>query len=257
MKSVIVDQICKQMALPNRINVNLVKEWEIEEDIVEVQNPRPEFVLRIRAKSAANLPNADFQLSQVFGMGGKRTGSDPYCNIRIGAQVFRSVTLKNTCDPQWPSEGATADFAIYSCRQEVEFDVYDDDFGYGKDDYLVGTVMCVNDILSHSSHVLDMHPAKKTPRHNDNGSGDSTRSGKKTKGWDVVTKVKSKVKSFWSKKEQVEEVVTLEIDAVRCDLVPFPEAARTIDQSGAEGPSEALLGVTIYGMVPMGAKKDP
>lgn len=55
----------------------------------------------------------------------------------------------------------------------------------------------------------------------------------------------------------MEEVITLEIDVVRFDLVPFPEAARTIDQLGAEGPSEALLGVTIYGMVPMGAKKRP
>merc|ERR1712137_125379 len=240
MKNVIVDQIYKKMALPNRININLVKEWDIEEDIVEVQNPRPDFVLRIRAKSAANLPNADFQISQLFG--GKRSGSDPYCNIRMGAQVFRSSTMKNNCDPVWPSEGATGDFAIFNHRQEVEFDIYDDDFGLGKDDHLVGTVMCVDDLLSHSSHVLNMHPAKKILPQNNSISDDVTKpdSGKKIKGWQ---KVKSELKSLRSKKVKVEEIVTLEIDVVRFDLVPFTESLMEKTRLGA-GPSEALLGVS-------------
>merc|ERR1712110_746188 len=128
-------------------------------------------------------------------MGGKR--SDPYCNIRMGAQFFRSVTLKNTCDPEWPPEGATSDFPICNCRQEVEFDVYDDDFGFSKDDHLVGTAMCVSDLLSHSSHVLEVHPVKKNPPQNNDRSSEVTRSdnGKKTKGWDVITKAKSITKS--------------------------------------------------------------
>jgi len=248
------------MALPNRINVNLVKEWDIDEDIVEVQNPRPDFVLRIRAKSATNLPNADFQLSQVLGMGGKASGSDPYCNIRIGGQLFRSVTLKNTCNPEWPSEGATADFAIYNCRQEVEFEVYDDDFGIGKDDFLVGTAMCVSDLLSQRSHVLDVHPAaRKIILQNTTSSVDLTKSGssKKSKGWDVMTKINpiNKIKSLRSKKEKLEEVATLVIEVARFELVPFTESAVKKNRPEAGGLSEAVLGVTIYGMAPLGGKK--
>jgi len=53
----------------------------------------------------------------------------------------------------------------------------------------------------------------------------------------------------------VEEVATLVIDVVRFDLVPFTEAAVKRNRPEAGGLSEAVLGVAIYGMAPLGGKK--
>merc|ERR1712137_1361852 len=269
-----VDQICKRLALPNRVNINLVKEWELEQDIAELSNPRPQCILRIRAKSAANLPNADVQISQLLGLSSKRTGSDPYCYICMGAQSFRSATLKNTCDPEWSSETATGDFAVYNARQEVELDLFDDDFGLGKDDHLGGAKISVSTLLDASSYVLKLLPAKKAPAassvdnsssHNSSPRSDglpsdeadsglqnpSPQSPKKAK-WNVFSKVKG---FMGSKKEKPEEILpTLEIGVAKLSLVPCTQPALEKLRALGKGPNEAMLGVTIYGLAPMGAR---
>lgn len=266
MKNVVVDQICKRLALPNRVNVNLVKEWELEQDIAELNNPRPQCILRIRAKSAANLPNADLQFSQLLGLSSKRTGSDPYCYICMGAQSFRSATQKNTCDPEWASE--IGDFAVYNTRQEVELDVFDDDFGLGKDDHLGGAKICVSMLLEASSYLLKLQPQKKAPAASpvDNGTprdsppsndglpsddaeNPNLQSPKRAK-WNVF----SKVKGFMKKDKSEEILPTLEIGVTKLSLVPCNPPALEKIRAGGKGPSEGMLGVTIYGLAPMGAR---
>merc|ERR1712107_162405 len=154
--------------------------------------------------------------------------------------------------------GATGDFAIFHAHQEFEFDVFDEDID--KDDHLVGTVICVHDLMSRRSHVLNVHPRKKEPQ-NANACNSPRTEGK---GWDVMSKVKSVTrlssalhpkKDKAKAKEKVEEVSTLEVEVVRFDLVAFTESAMKKSRSGAGGPSEAVLGVSIYGLAPMGAQK--
>lgn len=244
MKKVVLEQICKKMALPNRFNIQVVKEWDMVEDIVDVQNPRPTTIVRVRVKSASNLPNADIQLTHMLGLTTKRTGSDPYAMIKIGAEEFRTDTLGNTCDPVWENGTATGDFPVYNMMQEVELDVYDDDYGMGKDDHLVGTKMFVCDLLKFPSHSLVVKPHPKKP--------DSTPANAKQ---NPAQKVLSKVKSLMKKDEKEEDPAILEIDVNKLRLVACTpqalEKARKIPFSS----SEALLAVSVYGIAPVGARK--
>jgi len=243
MRNVVVEQVCKKLALPNRFNITLVKEWDMVEDIVDVQNPRPQCILRIRVKSAANLPNADLQLTHILGLTKKRTGSDPYAMIKIGAQTFRTETLGNTCDPVWET-GATGDFSIYNMMQEVELDVYDDDYGMGKDDHLVGTKMFVTDLLKSPSHKLVVKP---NPKKDAPGCTEA----KPTRARQAMDKVKNLMK----KEEKEEEPSHLEIDVSSLRLVSCSPQALEKIRKLPDSSSEALLAVSVYGIAPVGTRK--
>jgi len=116
----------------------------------------------------------------------------------------------------------------------------------------VGTVVGVGDLMSGSSHVLNVYPRKKESQNDSSGDPNRADSSRTS----VIAKVKSIISMQPKKekvKETVEEVATLTVEVVRYDLVAFTESATKKNRFG--GGSEAILGVSIYGLAPMGAQK--
>lgn len=114
-------EFAKQLVLPNKKYFTLVDNYQARK-IVE-----PTGVVRLDVIGAHNLLKADVGL---FGM----RKSDPYVDIRICNQDFRTPTISNTINPKW---NYLCEALIYgnAYMQMINMQVLDEDKG-SKDDFL-------------------------------------------------------------------------------------------------------------------------
>ncbi|KAJ9457838.1 Synaptotagmin-4 [Diplonema papillatum] len=95
-------------------------------DAAKLKCPAPEGLVRVTVVKAMNLPSTDF--------GG---GCDPFVQIRVGAQTFRTTTKSNQQCPVW---NETFDFLVYNQEQWLIIEVLDDDNKISGSDDLIGSV---------------------------------------------------------------------------------------------------------------------
>jgi len=257
MKKVVLEQLSKKLVLPNRMSISLVKEWDLADDILSIQHPPPESIVRIRVKSANDLPIADIQFAKMFGMGDPdhKGGSDPYTIIRLGAQTHRTATVKDNTEPVWDMETATADFFVYNMHQQVEFEVMDDDFGLSGDDFLAGLKMEIKDFILQNSHTLELEAEDVVPKEKSrNKITEEPEADKKKEDKDEGGGVVSLFRQETKVQAQGHNPL-LNVDVCCFNLVPCTMAALEHVRTFGVGPSEALLGVGIYGLGPIGSRK--
>jgi len=121
---VLMTQVANTMVVPARIAMDLVDDDEFDD--AELKYPEPVGVLRFLLKSGRGLRAAD--------IGWTSSSSDPYVNVHIGQQSWRSSTVWSTLNPVW-THGNVADFLIYDLDQVAIIDVYDED-KLSQDDFL-------------------------------------------------------------------------------------------------------------------------
>ena len=106
-----------------------------EEDDINPED-LPEGTLHLDVLGARNLPKSDLI--------GK---SDPYAEIALGDQVYRTPTVKNSQNPEW---NYGADFELDGSQPtDVELDIFDQD-KLGKDKPLGSALLPVSDLLERS-----------------------------------------------------------------------------------------------------------
>lgn len=91
LRSVGEDVICSIMVLPNRIVVPMSP--DLIADDSDLRYPIPEGVIRMNVIEANELVKMDSVL--------KGGAADPYLLLEVGAQEFRTKTMKNTLTPVW------------------------------------------------------------------------------------------------------------------------------------------------------------
>jgi len=164
MAEVILDNVGKALVLPNRIHINLIKDFRLDLDVVSLSHPLPEMIVRVHVKRARNLPGADYQLTDVKNFFTKQhqdkqhsggSTSDPFCKVTLGNQVLRTETMQKTLDPDWPIT-AVGDFFVHSDKQHLTFEVFDDDYGYSGNDLLGSVTQDLFTAGSSSSHTLKL-----------------------------------------------------------------------------------------------------
>jgi hypothetical protein len=133
-REVVTDGISNVCVLPKRIVSDMDPK---EERLFRLLAPFPPGCLRLELIAARDLAGKDFA---IFG----KATSDPYANVRIGAQMQKSKTVKKDCNPKW---NEPFDFCVYDKHQNVRIDVYDEDFG-GGDDELGMLEMTVDELLN-------------------------------------------------------------------------------------------------------------
>eukprot|EP01061_Rhynchopus_euleeides_P007705 TRINITY_DN16779_c0_g2_i1.p1 TRINITY_DN16779_c0_g2~~TRINITY_DN16779_c0_g2_i1.p1 ORF type:complete len:1538 (+),score=695.46 TRINITY_DN16779_c0_g2_i1:168-4616(+) len=108
------------MLVPNMITIPM----HPKVDVAKLKCPPPEGIMRLHILGAVNLPGTDW--------GG---GIDPYIEVRVGAQTYKSKKVKNSACPEW---NETHDFLVYNQEQWVSINVYESDV-IGND--LIGSVL--------------------------------------------------------------------------------------------------------------------
>ena len=108
-RSYVNDFLASWMLVPNMISIPM----HPSVDVAKLKCPPPEGIMRLHVVGAVNLPGADW--------GG---GVDPYIEIRVGAQCFKTKTVRNSKCPVW---NETHDFLVYNQEQWVSINVYDSD----------------------------------------------------------------------------------------------------------------------------------
>lgn len=120
-RSVINSQVAALCVLPNEIVVPLAPDV----DVTKLYFPEPDGVVRIKIIEAKNLENKDISLLTK----GK---SDPYCEIQVGSQFFKTRTIDNNLNPIWNEVfEAVVDQAH---GQKLRIELFDED--QGKDEEL-------------------------------------------------------------------------------------------------------------------------
>ncbi|VDK74121.1 unnamed protein product [Litomosoides sigmodontis] len=89
-RAIIDSQVSSLCVLPNEIIVPLAPNI----DITRLHLPEPDGVLRLKIVEARNLENRDAGFT-------KRMASDPYCQIQVGSQIYRTKTIDNDLNPVW------------------------------------------------------------------------------------------------------------------------------------------------------------
>lgn len=122
MRKVVQEQVNYFLVLPNKISIPLV------EDIsrYDLKFIPPDGVLRIFVAEAAELRRAD------IGIVGKGK-SDPYCIIRVGAQIFQTQVIKENINPNWSEYFEMV--VDQASGQSIDIEVFDKDQG-NDDDFL-------------------------------------------------------------------------------------------------------------------------
>ncbi|KAJ9459046.1 Reticulocyte-binding protein 2-like protein a [Diplonema papillatum] len=92
-------------------------------------SPAPQGVLRVTVVKAQDLEAADEGFNPT---------SDPYVVVRVGAEEWRTKTVKESLDPVWDGDNSHC-FMVYSPEQWLMLDVYDEDEGK-TDDHIGGVV---------------------------------------------------------------------------------------------------------------------
>jgi Ca2+-dependent lipid-binding protein len=89
-RSIINAQMANMCVLPNSMVIPLVPEVNINRLFV----PLPDGVIRIKVVEAGNLENKD--VSFIV-----KDKSDPYCELQLGSQLYRTRTINNNLDPKF------------------------------------------------------------------------------------------------------------------------------------------------------------
>lgn len=136
LRSVVLDQISYYMVLPNKIPIQLVDNMYL----ADLKYPMPQGVLRLNVIGGRELKAADIKL---LGKG----KSDPYCNIYVGAQKFKTKVIQGTISPVWNEYFE----AIVDQKegQMVEIDVLDED--PGEDDSLGSASLDISSVATQGS----------------------------------------------------------------------------------------------------------
>ncbi|KAK0419418.1 hypothetical protein QR680_014133 [Steinernema hermaphroditum] len=87
-RSIVNSQVAALCVLPNKIVVPLAPNV----DVTKLYFPEPDGVIRLKIIEARNLENRDISFLHK----GK---SDPYCEIQVGSQIFRTRTINNDLNP--------------------------------------------------------------------------------------------------------------------------------------------------------------
>lgn len=101
-RRLIDDAIAKAMVTPNRIAMQIGDDPKV--DLARLRNPPPEGVLSIRVTKAVGLEGKDFSLSTPT--------SDPYVQVKVGGESWKTPTVMKTCDPVW-EEDNFHDFVVF------------------------------------------------------------------------------------------------------------------------------------------------
>ncbi|XP_069791360.1 extended synaptotagmin-3-like [Narcine bancroftii] len=130
----ILDTIASYMVLPNRYTCPLTNQVSVS----QLRFPLPQGVVRIYLNKAANLIRKDTYL-----MGMVQGKSDPYAIIRVGAQTFRSKTIKGNLNPEWHE---IYEAVVHEALgQDLEMELFDED--PDKDDFLGSLVIDLAEVM--------------------------------------------------------------------------------------------------------------
>eukprot|EP00397_Hematodinium_sp_SG-2012_P014640 GEMP01014888.1.p1 GENE.GEMP01014888.1~~GEMP01014888.1.p1 ORF type:complete len:699 (+),score=207.58 GEMP01014888.1:190-2286(+) len=120
-----VDQgVRDALVLPNRILAPVACMYQLQ-TIRPLHNPPPRGVLRLTVLEMRNLPAADFSM---FGAG----SSDPYAEVSVGAQNWKSDKVMGTLNPVF-AKGNVELFFFFTNHQNVRLKVWDYDRASGDD----------------------------------------------------------------------------------------------------------------------------
>ncbi|CAP35095.2 Protein CBR-ESYT-2 [Caenorhabditis briggsae] len=120
-RSVINSQIAALCVLPNEIVVPLAPDV----DVTKLYFPEPDGVVRLKVIEAKNLENRDISFI-------KKGKSDPYAEIQVGSQFFKTRTIDDDLNPIWNEYfEAVVDQAD---GQKLRIELFDED--QGKDEEL-------------------------------------------------------------------------------------------------------------------------
>jgi Ca2+-dependent lipid-binding protein len=121
-RSVVNAQIANLCVLPNKIVMPLAPNV----DITKLYFPEPDGIVRIKIIEARNLENKDISIL-------RKDKSDPYCELQVGAQIFRTKTINNDLNPTFNEYfEAVVDQAS---GQTLRIDLFDED-STGQDEEL-------------------------------------------------------------------------------------------------------------------------
>ncbi|XP_051841585.1 extended synaptotagmin-3 [Antechinus flavipes] len=130
--SIFEDLIAAHLVLPNRVTVPVKKGL----NITNLRFPLPCGVIRVYLLEAEKLERKD----GFLGLKGK---SDPYAQVTIGLQNFRSKTVYRNLNPTW---NEVFEFIVYEVPgQDLEVDLYDEDTD--KDDFLGSLQINLGDVM--------------------------------------------------------------------------------------------------------------
>ena len=128
-------------------------------------------------------PGANWKMGAV-----RHFTSNPYCLLRLGGTSFRSSTVKNSTNPDWPLSDA-AYFIVHNREQELQVDVMDNDEGFLQRNFvgLLGRLrLTVSQLLSGAETVkrykLDTSEVKSGLLHVD----DPVNTGIPSESWDSL-----------------------------------------------------------------------
>eukprot|EP00928_Gymnodinium_smaydae_P035498 TRINITY_DN24977_c0_g1_i1.p1 TRINITY_DN24977_c0_g1~~TRINITY_DN24977_c0_g1_i1.p1 ORF type:complete len:892 (+),score=211.88 TRINITY_DN24977_c0_g1_i1:112-2787(+) len=126
-RKVVMDLICQQLVLPNRLFIHWIQGKEHQTSIAAMEYPMPEGLLRIQVQQARGLAAKDWSF-----MGTAK--SDPYAKIQVGNRVHKTAVEYSTLAPNWGASG-WADFPFYNMKQDVSVAIFDWD-AYKSADFL-------------------------------------------------------------------------------------------------------------------------
>ncbi|XP_055342694.1 extended synaptotagmin-2-like [Paramacrobiotus metropolitanus] len=133
MRKVVQEQINYFTVLPNKITIPLIQNLS-KYDLKFIP---PDGVLRVFIAEAQELERAD------VGLIGKGK-SDPYCVVKVGAQIFQTQVIKENINPNWSEY---FEFIVdQASGQSLEIEVFDKDKG-NNDDFLGRLTMDVFPIV--------------------------------------------------------------------------------------------------------------
>lgn len=113
-------KFAEQLVIPNRI-ASVIKP-SMDFDIFRLKYPTPDGLLKLTVLEACNLKPADTTWHSM----GKCVTSDPFVEIKLGAEVFTTVTVKQTLQPVW--ENQAKEFLVYDAEeQDILVSVFDED----------------------------------------------------------------------------------------------------------------------------------
>lgn len=285
MRTLVLEHINKAFVLPQRVHLNILKEWELNVDTVSLISPVPEGIVRVRVVSASNLPASDIHREDLktiaHWMSGDRqtlgTLSDPFCEVQIGSKIFRSDTVERTVNPTWTS-GATGDFLVYNLAQDALVRIFDNDFGITKDDFLgsgkitLEKLICSGEVtiplelepeqnLSDGDHAQDaiVHGRRETgsekealPHEEETTATLELEPGRTLKAEEAaqISRGRRRDRVSSGKAPQQSQV------CLRAEYFALHEPKGVDDfvrfRAEHDGPSEALLGVKVFGLRTIG-----
>ncbi|RWS22901.1 hypothetical protein B4U80_09644, partial [Leptotrombidium deliense] len=137
LRKAISEQLAAFIVLPNKYVFPLT-----EMSMKMLKFTPPMGVLRVEAVEAKQLKKSDIGM---LGMG----KSDPYCNISIAAQDFKTQTITSSVNPKW---NFICEAVIHHAQgQSILIEVMDEDQG-SKDDFLGRTSLSLDLVTKHGKY---------------------------------------------------------------------------------------------------------